>query len=962
MRADSLAAIARLDADTVSQTKELAQRVARTFESNHKLFAATGKHLLSRLSSPQVANHQESVLQIQSAISTIKTVNCTAFLKSLSLSTPVSNLADLETYNYAISACAVDADSDGALQIVKHMMEKCSLRPDALTFAHIIKASRLKNRESQVWFDTYRNSDVETNEAPYLSMMEAHICHGDLQSAIDILFTAMAEDDVTFNKKHLAAFFSCLAGYSRHHDVLEWFSRISSDTSSRFPAITESVLGVVFQSAIALGDLSFADKVFTSYTALLTDRASVNTLAMSEYGLAKLEKDEIQVAAKVFSLLESNPDLLIPPLSKFFDSVLCLPSRKRAIFENGHDIESFGKSVFLTMTHYSFPIDILQRTTLRAMQYNEVLSEKLLLFSAASALFSLSDSCKVHLLEAMMKDQTTSESDFARFTERDFRSLLEVAKTSKDFNHLVRMMESRGFKVTEEVCSDIINRLEGKPNKFVWVKLMRKMGVLSGGLLPGETWTLGEFDAASIYIEKQCESGGNIEIALAKLHEMLSSSWHPRWSTVRVLIGELFATERFEEIDHVVSKLRSAESLKKGKASSNSAKDLLRNVNGLLIEQWCKAGNFEKAKTELAIFVENYQRLPKNCGQILNEVYNRMTDLIPNAEVSKDVINDLANSRELQSSAEFIRTVGGIAESSQSLSFASYAPMLLWAEAFLNNTSVAMNLYEKLNASKIPVPPRVHWRLLISAVFAKDTAMAVGLLDDAVERKSRDKLFVLDHNWLRPVIELLLESEQGLKRAKGLLEQLRGSNLDIHLDKESYLLLIDVYMKSNDRDGAADLMLEMQRAFPNSRVVPEEHLGWLFDHLSSKKKLVSRDTVFPVCQIYAHAESITPRETMESIMSIAIVKGCFSDDLAGLFRRIVKDYSCLSNASLANQLIILFGDRNRLQLAFVVLTKFGDEKIFDMAQEILNTDGISAEDIGLIMDGVAMIRSRKTGN
>ncbi|KAI9337757.1 hypothetical protein BDR26DRAFT_863502 [Obelidium mucronatum] len=893
--------------------------------------------------------------------------------------------------NAVLSLHANCGDFDAALAHIKAFMENHGLQPNAVTFAHMIKAYGVAKMpvEAQKWFDVYRNSNEPTDDAPYVNLITAYANADDLPAAINVMSSILAEDGVPLTAVHLSAFMDALLLNNKHSQVIEWYNRLVSDKTGQFPKPNDTILDIAFEAAIHLKDEVLIEKLWPS-----SPTRSPNTVTLCLYGLSKLDdaaNQNVATAMKVLSVLKNNKNLVAPALPAFFEALMRLPSEVKNNFP-GTDLEILRVAASL----HVFPRIMHQMLSNAIKNCGGDVKAAIDLYGEVSKFTEPGISPKQLLVQLYLDHGIRKpDSPGVELGTRDFEILMPlVARQPRMLATILDDMAARDVKMTREICDAVIEVLRSNGKLIAmndWIQEMRKMDIIKGPKLEGEVMRSPELKQKNQRLIFCCKNN-LLDEGMGIYADIMSFKMVPSISAMSTLIMRLFEAKRVDEAVQIATEMRERAQT----TSDPDGRDYA--IHDALMAGWITVDKIPEALECADYIIKKHRRLPffRQISRIVSKTsfHHQSRDgkpeLAPLELVGKSICQWLTMlpSPLVPTEVDPLSPVQAVTISD-----------IIWILCKMGDggePQKALSLYYSLRDSGYPPRPMSHKVLLQTVAQSPlmDKSVAMELLDDAMEQLSSvstGKFGFLDGRWFDAVLEMHLTRFNDLDSALAVWRVMKAGKFG--MGQGVAIKLVEACLERGDLVHAGELFSQIGQS--NAAVVRlvEQFVELAGDQagggdggggggvrlISLKEdQMAFANLVVRQCGSVDHLHS---QKVMEVALDILVKRG---GNVVALTNWALSKYKSFSNSKLSEDLIeymlrtdlllaealsvlesmspFVDGAPNSRSLEYVSAviynaTKLKDEAVAARGLAILESDGFTVDQVNEVKDGVKQIKA-----
>ncbi|KAI9342589.1 hypothetical protein BDR26DRAFT_1006656 [Obelidium mucronatum] len=826
---------------------------------------------------------------------------------------------DIRSHNAILLIHANSGDYEAALALVKRFIEKHGVQPNVVSFAHMIKAYGVakKPADAKKWFDVYRNSDEPTEDAPYTNLIMAYVNSGDIPAAINIMLTILTEDSIPLTTIHMSAFMDALLLNKNHDLVIEWYNRLDSDETGRFPKPDARILDIVFDAAVHVNNEDLIQKLWPS-----SPERSPNTLSLCQYGLSKLDgvvdgasnQDDLGAVVRVFQILKHNKNLVSPAIPAFFESLINInpAAMKESLPICDLEILQVAASLFV------FP-RIMQEMLRQAIANcgNDV-KGAVRLFSVATTFMSPDENSKQLILDLYLNRGLWKLRGSTRveLETRDFYVLVPIAAPNPDtLKTVLDDMAARRLTVTKEISDAVVENLRAARKWLAlntWIRGMRKLDIIKGPRLRGEMANFVDLKMENATLIFNCVNH-MLDKAMTVYTEILSSKMSPSISAISLLITRLFEANRVDEAVKV-----SQEMLERAKRTHDlAARDFA--IHDALMSGWITVGNFPEALACSDYIIKTHHKLPyfRQISRITAKTIFHHQNKEGNPElVPLDLVGNSILKWLLFLPSPLVPTEVDLRSPVQALTLDHF----IWILCKVGETREALGVYYALRNSGHPPRPASHKILLKSVAESSflEKAVAVELLDDAMEQLSsvsNGNFGFLDGTWFDPVLEMHLTRFNDLESALSIWRVMKAN--EFRMGQVVSRKLAQKCLEKGDLAHAVEFLLLSNPLSTSTLKLMEQLIETVGDveslPVAKVDQVAFAKIVARKCGSVFHLYS---QKAMELALEILVREG---EDVVSLANWLFKNYKSLSNGELSSNLILYMLRNGHLSQALVVL-------------------------------------------
>ncbi|KAJ3408300.1 hypothetical protein HDU80_006161 [Chytriomyces hyalinus] len=893
---------------------------------------------------------------------------------------------ELDTHNYLIRSFAVRGNSKDAFLLVKSMMEKHGFQPNIDTYTHMITAygNDQNAEEALKWFNVYRESDEPTGDGPYMSLVTAHVACGDVPAALNVMSHVMAEDSVPLTATHMLSFFQALVEHKEYQQAIDWYVRLKSDSSGQLPAINDSMRDVVFDAAVSLRNEALVNELFP------TDHhtRSPSALSLSDYGLWKLlDQKDMKSAMAAFTALRLNKKSASPPMGVFLDALVSYlplsapgkqaPLQDAAVIDNNvtRDIHALRLAF-----EKNLGTRIMKRIFQSALE-NAADAQSL---PALLKIVHVGKSMDSSLLTKMIRNNvlqsyTALSPKTPNMDVEDFELLFSLSTGRRSFIPMLKDFKQRGMVVTETICRVVMEnmRTQKDANSLnAWIQEMRKVGAITGPRLAGELMEFEELIPVCNQIEKDLKAG-DVDTALQRAEEIFATKkFIPTKKAMAALVWGLFAARRNAEASSYADRM-----IEISRGAPNE-RDRLVSILDEVVIGWYKAGHLGESYSAA-------MRLLNICDVIPHPDHlRRLLYSIAMPSKNKKPQVTLDEAALLVEECLFRTKLDPESCKEGGASRADLLSAILFVLSKAGKHVAALKLYRALRAGDITPRPNAMKELLSAIAKTGDRAVAMEILDDAMElvktsnesslRSSNSREFI-DSSWFDPVIRMCIETVS-LESAMSIWRLIKERKYLLCLS--TLHILLEAHVNAGDIVGAVAFMKEFKRGLS----VPADLTARILEKFDGE--LLKRVDLSTLCSAMISGQetldqSIKP-EMLEKLLTVLVDKD--NHEYARLMtEKFLKGDNAPSTTLFGNSLIVYFCGRGNIESAYTVLksmspmkqfekgnqrtmesvvtftyhaAKSNDQVYIDAGLNLMSEDGFSAQEIEEVAAGVAQIRGK----
>ncbi|KAJ3073102.1 hypothetical protein HDU98_002247 [Podochytrium sp. JEL0797] len=879
-------------------------------------------------------------------------------------------------HNDVLQMLAARGETEHALNHVKMMIETFGVQPNVTTYSLMILAyGNAKNAvEAQKWFDVYRNSDEPTSNDPYNNLISAYVSSGDIPAALNVMSTILAEDSIPLTASHMTAFLASLLANQQHAQVIEWYTRLETDTSGQFPQPDSAVRDIAFESALHLRNEPLIEKLYPASS----DRVP-NGLTLSLYALSKLDPSEPDVvtATRVLNTIQKSETMQTPLLFTFLDSMVHLsPKNKRA----GTDMMVLKTGVARGV----LPAQIQWLLAQALVNVSADVPAMLQLYREASRIVSPTRNAKEVVIKSFVDHGKWNEGAGPALDLKDFETLLLLTTAKQHlWKLLVADMKARKLRISRAMNNRMMDELkaQGKTITLIeWIRYMRSEKIITGPRLDGEPLTLETLSEVNKQILDACHSR-HFDQAVSIYNEMLSTSpFLPSIHAMSTLLFSLIKSDRVQEAQTITTHLLPLASQAKdaklrvpalhdafsiGHLTNNDIPAYLDHVQTLLATTHTPPSRRSLLKLTNDTVALHMHRVDK--APALEPIAGLLEKVIPRYFALP--------TREAFVAREMAFTPTGWND-------------IMWIYTQTGRGGRALEVFQHVRDAGIRVRPGVHRALFVEMARTMDKVVVMEMLDDAIEEMGDVKGgggLQLDGLWFDSAVEMLVGRFGDVDAAVGVWELVRRKGL--RLGGAGYRVLVGKEVERGNVESAVRVMCDMGRV---GERVDNDVLDRMWGQGGKEvvEALKGEEAVaFGQLVGYKGSLSSNPRpsqEILEAAVKLVVENKPRSKLVVQLTEMLLQEYKSLSSTPIANLVLkslvetshfdnalLVFEsmapfsaklptsrDLNTVALFIFNAAKADRGALVDRGVEVMKADGFPEDEVAAVTEGVQQIRGK----
>ncbi|ORY49912.1 hypothetical protein BCR33DRAFT_847168 [Rhizoclosmatium globosum] len=908
---------------------------------------------------------------------------------------------DLKAYNNAINVNAIYADPDAALALIKTMIEQLSIQPNVDTFSHMILAyANTKNvAEAQKWFDVYRNSDEPTSDGPYNNLVTAYVNAGDLPGALNVLSVIMAEDNIPLTSSHFANFLDALNLNNHHSQVIDWYTRLSSDKAGQFPPVNDAILDIAFDSAVTLKLNPLIQQLYPTATSRAPTSLSLCTYGSS---VLKSKTPNVAEALKVVKTLNENGNIADPLLPTFFIDVIKVPHHLKSEFP---DADVFIQQTAVKRDCFERVVRFITRQGV--INCGNDFAAALKWFKFCEEQGAAVGRSREALWESYLENGIQKpDGNGPKLSEKDFETLFNICDHSKrSWDILFEDLKSRKMAVTKGMSDAAIAGMRANDRKQAlneWIKLMRQKGIIRGSLVEGEQISWEVMQTLNTQIMDLCKKKRLDQALKIKDDVLASTTWFPSIQATHSLITTMMGANRIPEaLEFSKIAMAAAENL-------NGSAERKYGIQDSLMTGYLLADDIPAALEQANQILSTFNRLPfnRNIGKLVSRsTFHHQSKLsdpskAPLALVAETISRFLPH-------LDLYKSKAGTGESVRDLEAITWND-IVWILSRGGKLKDALEVYQaKRNLIRAPA----HKALLsASCAMATDASQPLELLDDALEQYleiGAGTFGFLDGSWFDPVVVMLVERFDNVEGAVGVWKEMQRA-AGARMGGKAYRVLVPKALEKDAlRESCVSMLVEMKKS---NYLVDREWVDkvWGSEVGQATVLALKGNYAFLFSRIIAdlgrkaEKSAAVTQEVKEEVVDSAIPQDLLEwalrtqlnnyredkslQDFVRLTRMLLKSYKAPSTTKLAKSMILNLSRQGAFEEALNLLaslsppsaeatsenarslecvsilvfnaTKLGNDEIAAKGLAILKEDGFPDEEVTMVTDGVKQIKER----
>ncbi|KAI9342595.1 hypothetical protein BDR26DRAFT_859225 [Obelidium mucronatum] len=817
---------------------------------------------------------------------------------------------DIVSYNAILSIYANSGDYEAALAHIKGFMDKHGLQPNAISFAHMIKAYGVAKKpvDARKWFDVYRDSYEPANDLPYANMIAAYVNSGDFDAAENVWSTIMPEDTVPLTTIHMAAFMDALLHSNLYSRVFEWYYRLLYDKSGRFPKPDDRILDIVFDAALKAENETLIENLWPN-----APSRRPSTLSLCIYGFNQLSKSITKKSTAIGmqilkTLVEKKDNLVYPVLPCFLEALIKLP----AVWKEGYGDGDVDLDILRIAASFQVSPRIMQNLVRRAIGNcgSDVIGA-INVYRVASSLMVPDTNTNMRLLKVYLDHGLKGNSNGLILDRGHFDVLLPIAaRKERTMFTTLDDMALRGVKVTSVICDEVVKRLRAAGETTAmnaWIFRMRENGVIQGPLLDGEVVTFAELNEASTKLVSLCKEG-RLDRALRIYSLFREESFAPTLPAITTLIVSLFSVNRVDEAVKV-----SSEMLEKPLGDVRLREYAIFNA---LIEGWIRVDEIPEPLKCIDHIIKTHKRLPH---------YNQMANIVAKTANPKYRSSNRASLPLVgKSIIEWLKLAPQQLEPKEVDPESPFSSRTLSDIVYIlsecGEIQEALKLYRNLKSSGRHVSYLACKSLIVKSAYSMDKEVAMEVFNDAKVRFEQISAATVSttpwnsSKWLEPILIMHLKRFDDLKAALEIWNVIK--EYGFRISGSSCRMLIEKCLETGDFSNAAHLILDLDSTLSGT----QEHFIERFLETCDVESLL----VDFLYRLDWQQELRLSQKSMEVALGIYLCEKA-TDLVVIVANVLLKNHTSATNSKLSTDLIIYLVNQNMETLAFQVLesmTKF----------------------------------------
>ncbi|KAJ3098829.1 hypothetical protein HK100_005006 [Physocladia obscura] len=751
----------------------------------------------------------------------------------------------------------------------------------------------------------------------------------------------MAEDSVPFTSEHISAFVLSLLRNKNFSQVLEWYKRLSADSSGQFPKPNQIVFEAAFEAALLLGNDKLAAEIFP-----LVVGESPNTLALCKFGSKSLANKNFDSAIQVLTALQNNSNLAEPPSFLFLVELLRI-SVENSLFNDCR------ASIFQYVEKKLGGRNAAFELFLAVLSRDINLSDALKFYKSFSPNLDEAESIHSKFIELFLAWTKNSQNQ-SELTIDDYEILFECAGANIVIFSILQDLQTRGLQATEKISTAVLTKLRSlAANDLVenWIKKMRQAGVITGPRVMGEAMSEEEVLAYSENIVFET-SYNNVERAISLVNELFSLSKKPTFTAIVKLTKKLFEEDRFDDGMQILERYRKFAKVRYQRVV----------VHDLLIYGWATAGNLPQACAEARIIMEEYKEMPFNFRALTSKLAYLFTEndvFLKKSSGHRSITADKDNKRQLvpvtpeEASSivlkglEFI-SPGKFPELAAKGYIADTWRDILSILAKVGHAEAAYNLYTEMKLTNTFQNKFAITYLLDSMAKSMDAKYSLEILDEAME------LYKVDKSWFDTVIMMQL------KRFNNIISATSIFNLaickGITVGESSYRALINAYLEKSNYKMVVHMIVKMFQAGIN---VPATYLEALFkpDILENLSREDFKNFIQVICEKLKQTNISNAFVEKAFHANLNLRSQLSNENLASLSADfLIKSPTFVPSKTISgNELMIYLESRRYLDSVFTIL-----ERMPSFSSKLVNSRNL--ESVSIAIFGAAQASNQQLLN